>query len=83
VQNPQPLIVDLVETPAKHTTVADVIIGSLGITGLLILLSLALGLIVAGALVVWHRRHPPEDDRLPPVSPSATDSLPRPSSQAR
>jgi len=83
VQSPQPFIVDLVQTPTAHTTIADVIIGSLGITGLLVLLSLALGLIVAGTLALWHRRHPPEEDHLPPVSPFVPDSSPRPSSPVR
>jgi ABC-type phosphate transport system permease subunit len=83
VQNPQPFIVDIVQRPTPQTTIADVIIGSLGITGLLVLLSLVLGLVVAALLVTWHRRHPPEQDHLPPVSPFVRDPGPHPSSPTR
>ena len=80
MQNPQPLIVTLIEKPTPQTTLADVVLGSLGVTGLLVLLSLVLGLVVAGLLVAWHRRHPPDRDHLPPVSPFVRDSSAHPSS---
>jgi hypothetical protein len=71
VQSPpqQGFIVTVVQTPTKQTTLQDVVLGSLGITGVLLLLALVLGALMAGLLYVWHRRHPPEDNRLPPVSP--------------
>jgi len=55
------------ETPG--TTVVDVLLGSLGVAGILLLASLALGALLAVVLVRWHRRHPPEAAHLPPVSP--------------
>lgn len=76
-------MVTVIKEPAKETTVADVIIGSLGIAGLLVLLSLTLGVIVALVLVRWHRRFPPERDHLPPVSPSVHDRKAAESSQAQ
>jgi hypothetical protein len=66
---PQPFIVTVVQTPTRQTTLKDVVVGSLGITGALLLLALVLGGILALVLYAWHRLHPPEDDRLPPVSP--------------
>jgi len=71
VQSPtqQGFIVTVVQTPTKQTTLQDVVLGSLAITGALLLLALALGALMAGLLYLWHRRHPPEENRLPPVSP--------------
>ena len=68
MQNPQPFIINLPQQPAESTSLADVVVGSLGITGLLILLALVLGAIVAFVLVQWHRRHPPDADHMPSVS---------------
>jgi hypothetical protein len=83
-QPTQPFVVTIVpETPAEGTTVADVIIGSLGITGALVLLALALGVVMAVVRVGWNRRHPASDDHLPPVSPFVPDPDSRPSSRAR
>jgi hypothetical protein len=66
----KPLVVTIVPaTPARERTVGDVIIGSLGITGVLVLLALALGVVFAGVRYAWQRRHPPHDDHLPPVAP--------------
>lgn len=69
------------ETPG--TTVVDVLLGSLGIAGLLLLASLVLGVLLAGVLIRWHRRHPPEAGHLPPVSPLVPGSDNPPSSQAQ
>jgi hypothetical protein len=67
---PQSLVVTVIpSTPAERTTVGDVIIGSFGLAGALVLLALALGVVVAALRVAWIRRHPREADRLPPISP--------------
>jgi hypothetical protein len=63
-----PVIVTLVDKPSDQTSFADVIIGAFGITGVLLLVAIALGLIVAFGLVKWHQRHRPEEDHLPPVT---------------
>jgi len=71
LQNPPPVIVTLVEKPTPQTTFADVILGSLGITGVLILIAAVLGCIMAVWLVKWNQRHPPEEGHLPSISPTA------------
>jgi hypothetical protein len=58
-------------TPADETTVADVVIGSLGVVGALVSVALLLGILLAGARVVWSRLHPAADDHLPPVTPGS------------
>jgi hypothetical protein len=68
-QVPQAFVVTLAEKPTPQTTLGDVLLGSLGITGILVLLALVLGVLLALVLVRWHRRHPPELDHLPSVSP--------------
>ena len=69
-QEPRPLIVTLIpETPTPQTTVADVIVGSLGITGVLVAIALVAGVLMAVVRVRWNQLHPAEDDHLPPVSP--------------
>ncbi len=47
----QPVMVKVVEQPAKTTSVADVLIGAIGLTGVLILLALTLGAILGGVLI--------------------------------
>ena len=84
MQNPEPYIVRVVREPAaQETTVGDVILGALGLTGVLLLIALALGALLAFVLVRWHHRHPPERDHLPPISPLVANSNSPPSSQAR
>jgi hypothetical protein len=64
-----PLIVRLVETPTKEITLADVIFGSFGIVGALVLTALVSGGALSLLFLAWNRRHPPESDHMPPVSP--------------
>ena len=58
LQPAQPIIVRVVEEPARETTVVDVLVGSLGLTGLLLLIAAVAGLALGGVLV-WlkKRRH--------------------------
>jgi hypothetical protein len=51
MQAPQPIIVHVVEEPAKSTTVGDVLIGSFGLVGLLVIVAVLLGLVLGGALI--------------------------------
>ena len=70
-QAPQPaFVVTVVKEPAKELTVADLIVGSLGIAGSLLVLALVLGAFAGGALVVWNRRFPADRNHLPPVRPT-------------
>ena len=68
MQQQPPIIVQLVEQPVRQTTLKDVLVGAFGITGLLVLLALVLGGLLAVLLVRWNRRHPPEASHLPPVA---------------
>jgi hypothetical protein len=66
----KPFVVTIIpQKPAAETTLSDVLVGSLGLTGALILLALVLGVVVAVLRFGWNRLHPAEDDHLPPVSP--------------
>jgi ABC-type phosphate transport system permease subunit len=60
VQSPQsPIIVKLVETPHSELSgLADVLIGSLGLTGALTLLALGLGILAGAVLFFVRSRHP-------------------------
>jgi ABC-type phosphate transport system permease subunit len=70
LQNASPMIVTLVEKPSPRTTLADVIIGSLGLTGVLVLLAAVLGLVMAVGLVKWNKQHPPDRNHMPPLTHS-------------
>ena len=80
---PPAFIVTVVETPTEEITWADVIVGSLGIVGVLALLAIILGGILALAIVVWNRRHPPEGNHMPPVAPLMPPSNVPPSFRAQ
>jgi hypothetical protein len=50
-----PMIVRVVEEPARETTVVDVLLGSIGLTGLLLLMAALAGLALGG-LLVWLKK---------------------------
>lgn len=50
-QNPSPIIVNVIEQPAKSTTVGDVLIGSFGLVGVLVIVAVLLGLVFGGVLI--------------------------------
>jgi positive regulator of sigma E activity len=74
---PPAVIVQIIPPPAPQTNIADVLIGSLGITAIAVVIAAILGLVLAWLLIRWHRRHPPESDHLPSISPLVAGS-PRP-----
>jgi hypothetical protein len=51
----QPIIVKVVEEPAKETTVIDVLLGSIGLTGLVLIVA-ALAGVALGGLLVWNQK---------------------------
>jgi hypothetical protein len=51
----EPIIVRVVEEPVKETTIADVILGSLGLVGVMLLSALLLGLLLGGGLLLYKR----------------------------
>jgi hypothetical protein len=50
-----PIIVKVVAAPAKEINVADVLMGSVGITGLFLLGAALLGFLLGAALIVFRR----------------------------
>ena len=54
-QGTQPIVVRVVETPAQETTVGDVLIGSIGLTGVLLVIALVLGGLL-GAILIGIKR---------------------------
>jgi uncharacterized protein YacL len=51
----QPIIVRVVEQPVHETTISDVIFGSIGLVGVLLLAALLLGLLLGGGLILVKR----------------------------
>ena len=50
-----PIIVRVVEEPIDETTIADVILGSLGLVGVMLISALLLGLLLGAGLVLYKR----------------------------
>jgi hypothetical protein len=73
-------VVTVIREPAKEVTFGDVIISALGVTGVLVILSLVLAAVLALVLVKWRQRHPPGADHLPSISPLVPGQAPPPSS---
>ena len=59
-------VVTVIKEPAREVTFGDVIISALGVTGVLVILSLVLAAVLAFVLVSWRRRHPPCTTHTPP-----------------
>ena len=51
---PKPLIVKIIEPPHDPTGIADVLIGSLGLTGAIVLIAVVCGAMIAGVMF-WFR----------------------------
>jgi hypothetical protein len=51
MQPPDSIIVRVVEEPVKSTTIVDVLLGSLGLAGALLLAALVLGILLGGTLI--------------------------------
>ena len=50
-----PIIVRVVEQPVDETTIADVIVGSLGLVVVMLILAVLFGLLLGGALIAVKR----------------------------
>lgn len=50
-----PIIVRVIEEPVDETTISDVILGSLGLVGVMLVSALLMGLLLGGALVLYKR----------------------------
>jgi hypothetical protein len=67
---PDPIIVRVVEQPVQDTSVADVIIGAIGLTGFLLLAAALLGLAL-GALLIGVKKLRARYGVEPDVDPDA------------
>ena len=47
----QPIVVRVVEQPVRDTSIADVIVGAVGLTGLLLITAAVLGILLGGVLI--------------------------------
>jgi hypothetical protein len=57
-QQQPPIIVRVVEQPVHETTISDVIFGSLGLVGVLLIAAALMGVILGGGLILFKRlRH--------------------------
>ncbi|HSC29548.1 MAG TPA: hypothetical protein VLD67_19885 [Vicinamibacterales bacterium] len=76
-----PIIVQVVEEPVRSTTVADVVIGALGLTGVLILAAALLGAILGGILIgikllrARYNLEPIPDSEALRVTPDSTREI--------
>jgi hypothetical protein len=83
VQKPDAFMVTVIRPPVREMTVGDLIVGSLGLAGAMLLIALVLGAVVGGALVLWNRLRPRDWRPMPPVAPSLTTIDVPPSSRVR
>ena len=51
LQQPTPIIVRVTQEPVESTTVADVLLGAIGLTGLLVIIAVVLGGLLGGILI--------------------------------
>lgn len=51
MQQTAPIVVRVVEEPVRSTGVADILIGALGLTGVMLLAALLLGALLGGILI--------------------------------
>ena len=86
IQNP--IIVKVVQPPIESTTVADVLIGAIGLTGVLILVAALLGALFGGFLIgvkLLRRRlnmEPPDSDIIHLLGSEQSQPTSTPGSQA-
>ncbi|MEO8077354.1 MAG: hypothetical protein ABI818_13565 [Acidobacteriota bacterium] len=57
MQQGSPIIVRVIPSPVESTTIVDVLVGAIGLTGVLVMAAVLLGLILGGILIglkVWR-----------------------------
>ncbi len=50
-----PIMVHVVETPAHETTVVDVLLGAIGLTGVLLLLAALAGVVLGAGFILYRK----------------------------
>ena len=77
-QSAEPIVIRVLEEPVKETGIADVLIGALGLTGVLLLAALLLGALLGGILIGVKRLRakydldPVPDSEAMRVTPSSS-----------
>jgi hypothetical protein len=75
---PAPIIVRVVEEPVESTGVADILVGALGLTGVMLLAALLLGAMLGGILIgikrvrAKYNLEPVPDSEALRVTPSSS-----------
>ena len=54
IQDPAPIIVKIIESPKDPTGLADVLVGVLGLSGVLSLAAISIGVAI-GVIIYWMR----------------------------
>ncbi len=65
VQPMTPIIVKVMEAPTQEISVADILMGSVGITGLFLICAALLGFLLGGGFIAFRRWRDRHDDRQP------------------
>jgi hypothetical protein len=60
-----PVIIKVVEQPSKEISVADILMGSVGITGLFLLGAALLGFVLGGVFILFRRWRDSRDQSAP------------------
>lgn len=55
LQPPPSIVVRVVEQPVHETTLSDVILGSLGLVGVMLIAAAVLGVVLGGGLILFKR----------------------------
>jgi len=78
VQSAQPIVVRVFDEPVKSTGVADILVGALGLTGVMLLAALLLGAFLGLVLIgikTWRAKYgvePVPDSEALRVTPSSS-----------
>ncbi len=78
MQPSNPIVVRVVEEPVETTGVTDILIGALGLTGVMLLAALVLGIVLGGVLIGIKRvrakygLEPVPDSEAMRVTPSSS-----------
>jgi hypothetical protein len=60
-----PVIVKVMEAPTQEISVADILMGSVGITGLFLLGAVLFGFLLGGAFIFYRRWRDSHDENAP------------------
>jgi hypothetical protein len=68
-----PVVVRILEEPARETTVVDVLIGAIGLTGVLVVIAVICGAALGGLFVLYRKIQA----RRRPYTPEPGEDVPR------